>query len=160
MNRSLAYYVLRFALSVIGVTAMIWGVSVLLAQFAPEIAQMVFGGPAAIGIGVAIMIFPPLQLARVFYANEERRMGRGEGWSLAFICATLFTLVLTGLTFAALSQRAGALAEMQQVIGSDLAIAMLPLAILAVILTLIYRLFFWATIRGEVRRAERRAANG
>ncbi|MEX3016745.1 ABZJ_00895 family protein [Gymnodinialimonas hymeniacidonis] len=146
---------MRFALTLVSLFAFIWGGSNLLAQFAPDIAMTLSSGPFAIGIFVGVMIFPPLQLAQIFYRHEQRHMTGGEGWGLAVIGALLFVAVMCGVVYLRLWQNPTALADLQREIGGDFIIAFLPLGVLVVFLMLVYRLFFWAAIRGQIKRAER-----
>ncbi len=158
MQKSFGYYVMRFALTVVGLFAFLWAASNLLAQFAPDLAMTLSNGPFAMGVFIAIMIFPPLQLAQTFFRHEQRHMSGGEGWGLAVIGALLLVVVMSSVVYLRLSQNQAALADLQREIGGDVVIAILPLALLAVFLMLVYRLFFWAAIRGQIKRAERSGA--
>ncbi len=151
------YYPLRFLLTVIGSLAILWGISQLMIQFAPSMAQTLLTGPGAVGMFVALMIFPPIALAQSFYRREARPMRGPEGLLLALVCAILFTVTVLGVVYYSLSLYPGSLEQVQRDIGGEWAVAAIPMVFFALVLAGVYRLFFWATIRGQMKRAARAA---
>lgn len=157
MQKSFLYYVVRFIGAVFILCAMIYGAGLLLARFAPDISAVIFEGPGALGIAMALFIMPPLTVGQAFYRFEQRRMTAGEGWGLALVCGVLFMAICGGFVWWSLTNNPLQLQQLQADIGEDVVVAAIPLVVLAVFIVLVFKLFFWAAIRGQIKQAARRA---
>ncbi len=87
MQRSFFYYVIRFIGGVFIFCVFAYGASFLLARFAPEMAAVIFEGPGALGIAIALFIMPPLTVGQAFYKFEHRRVKAGDWHSCAACCS-------------------------------------------------------------------------
>lgn len=157
MTKSLLYYAFRFFVSMIGMGALLFGVAYLLSRFAPDLAETLLTGPAMFGASTSIFIVPPFQVGQSFFRHEGRTMSSGEGWGLAAICSLIFTGVLTAGAYLSLSRNTEAWDRLLAENGDDLLLALVPLVGLAVVLMLLFKLFFWAAIRGQMKRAAQSA---
>lgn len=158
MEKSFGYYVVRFTISLIGVFGFIYGVTFLMARFAPDLAETILTGPAAFAAGFAVFILPPLQTGQSFFQHEARPMRRGEGWGLAAICALIFTAAIMGVTYLSIANDPQRAAELATALDDGVVVALIPMVLFAVLMMLIFRLFFWASIRGQMKRAARQGS--
>ncbi|WP_341863667.1 ABZJ_00895 family protein [Gymnodinialimonas sp. 57CJ19] len=153
MAKPLLYYVFRFIVSVIGMGALLFGAAYLLLRFAPNLAETLMTGPAMIGASTSIFVVPPFQVGQSFFRHEGRAMSGGEGWGLAAICSVIFTGAVVAGAYLGLSRNTEAWDRLLAENGDDLLLALVPMVGLAVVLMLLFKLFFWAAIRGQLKRA-------
>ncbi|MGL4235792.1 hypothetical protein [Tabrizicola sp.] len=155
MNGSILSYSLKFAANTVVVFAVIVGALYLIDRFAPGLLQGGLVAGAVVGALIGLVLVPVVSVAKAFYLAEKRHVGGMEGIVMSIIFAVL-TLVIVA---------AGAAVANRLMTGNPLGVANLtdltadPGALAAlgggafVALVVVYRLFLWAGIRGEMVRA-------
>lgn len=160
MNKSVGYYLARFALYYVVVMAALYAIVVLLIMVAPDFARSLLTGGGGSGLGVTAFIVPVLLLAQLFWRHEGRRETRSEGWTLA-IAGTVIGFVLSAGVFTLLQIVApdrAMLADLAQVWSEVPGLILGLSGVIGLIYLVGFRLMFWAGLRGETKKAERLAA--
>lgn len=159
MRRSMGYYALLFGgaliLTIVGLIALVIGLTLT----APGLARFLTDGGGSSGVTVVTLLLPAMLTAQAFWKTEGRAMTRGEGWGLATICAAI-SVALSGAAFvlgARVAASAGQGGQILDMLADAPGIVAVVLGLAFLVVLLVNKLFFWSTIRGEIKRAERAA---
>jgi hypothetical protein len=158
MNGSILSYSLKFSVYTVLAFAVVAAGLYLINQYAPGLLQGGMDSGAMIGALVGLVMVPVLSVAKAFHASEGRHVTGTEGIVMSVIFA-LSTLLIVAVATVIMNQlMTGSLVGYGNL--DDLTADPAALGILVggafVTLVLVYRLFLWAGIRGEMVRASRR----
>jgi hypothetical protein len=160
LNKSFGFYGMVY----VGYAVLIIAISIAaiftFEAIAPDLAASLFTSGTGSSVGFVLVILPPLMVAQRFYTLEQRRTTRREGWILAVLFTGLAFVV--GAAFAvrgALFDPASAesLRELGAIFREDMSFTVIFVSVFALFILLINKLFIWAGIRGEIKKAEREA---
>lgn len=160
MVKSFGYYCARYVgfavMITVAMVAIVYGMYAVI----PDVATRLFEGGGGSGVGVVTVILPAMMVAQVFYKHEQRRMSRGEGWSMAVVF-TVLAFAVSAAFFAASLQFApltGEEGESLSALWNDESSLLFTIGgVFAMFLVLINRLMLWSGVRGEMKKAERAA---
>jgi hypothetical protein len=155
MNGSVLSYALKFSVNTVLAFAVVMGGLYLVDRFAPALFEGGMVAGAAIGALMGLVLLPILAVAKAFYQAENRHVTGMEGLKMSVLFAAL-TLVILAVGSVILNQlmtgRPTGLADTAELTRDPAALAAL-IGGAFVALALVYRLFLWAGIRGEIVRA-------
>jgi len=154
MKKFSFHYVMRHVGTLLVTCLAIFALFYAIGTFAPDLLTSIPPG-SEVGLIVVLLFLPPMMTARAFYKHELRPMRSGEGWLLAIACTLGGFLALAMLVVGANTALYGTAAGQGEVgaLLNDVTGLVIFAAILCVVVLLINRLFFWATIKGEMKKA-------
>lgn len=161
MNKSLSFYIFKFALYAVGAIVLVYAVMIGIDYYGLTLELGHGAAGALIGGAIGALIGPIAAVGKSFFENEERGPSFSEGFTLSAVFAFIILGLVFGLAFVVNKLYYGAwLGQMdindlpQEALVETLVI--FAAAVLA-ILTLLFWFMLWASVRGQRKKALRAA---
>ncbi|NSX55917.1 ABZJ_00895 family protein [Parasulfitobacter algicola] len=154
MVRSKAQYSMTFAFYYTVAIVVLSAALFALQEFAPDLAASPMFLGALMGGSIAVLVIPVATVAKSFVTHEKRKTTFGEGWSLSImftIIAFVITIVFSVVANIAIYGNASGAADTNDLMADPAGLAIFGGVVFVVIL-LLYRMFLWAAIKGEMKK--------
>ena len=155
MARSFGFYVTRFALAHIGIVVALMALGYVLTYVDTLTLPEGAGIGAAIGILTVVLCVPSIQTGKVFFDHTNRAMTVGEGWGFALVFTIVVLVLYDGIFYGVSLFEPQLRSTLSEAVNYPATVAII-LGCVALFFLLTHKLVLSATIRGQIKRANRR----